>query len=484
MRPKQHRLRSAALALAAALAVIAAVVGIIISPLIAAAAILGAAIFILALARPMVFFAIALSIIVASATLENLFKGTGVGFADEAVVLIALLAFSFRRLAQRKTLVFPAGSGWFVAFAAAGIASAAFQDVPAGIAAQGTFLAVKGLLFAFAAAQLDWANSDLKNLARNGAIGAAVVLSLAAVNLAVPRQWSQLILGYPSVDYTFILPALIGPFVHPAAFGRVCAIIAVAAFAYRLTVGRTRSSGLLLAAASFGGILSFRVKTLVGMFASLGYLRLRHRSAGLLVALFAILPLGILILWVPLTKFIGADLQAYIFQDSARSTITFGALDVAGGYFPFGAGFGRYGSFIAASNYSPEYVQRGFQSVYGLGATPGDGNFLTDTQWPAIVGEAGWLGALFFAIGLLRVWLSFRRASGDFDNPIHNWIRLTGAGLFLLFLVESIAAPVYSSAPAYPFSFLMTGILASIAASTLSSETKIRGSHSPAVQQA
>ena len=88
----------------------------------------------------------------------------------------------------------------------------------------------------------------------------------------------------------------------------------------------------------------------------------------------------------------------------ARTVLTIGSFHVASDYFPGGAGFGRYGSAVAATNYSPEYVARGFTTVWGLGRTEEDGRFVTDTEWPAIIGETGFIGALAFAFGLVGVY--------------------------------------------------------------------------------
>ena len=54
----------------------------------------------------------------------------------------------------------------------------------------------------------------------------------------------------------------------------------------------------------------------------------------------------------------------------------------------------------------------------GWAAPPEDGRFLTDTEWPAIIGETGFFGALAFALGLvgdhragMRLWRARPRAA-------------------------------------------------------------------------
>lgn len=419
----------------------------------------GFSVLVLALARPFLFFGVAVTAIVASATAERMVPG--LGFLDEAVILVSVLAFTVRRLIIHRGIVFPAWMWWFVGFVALGVVSAVINGVPTTVWVQGALLAVKAVLFALATAQLDWNAGRIKSFVKWGTVGAFTILGIAVVNFIIPRQWAQLILGYPSVDFSFGVPTLIGPFVHPASLGRTCAIILVAVFAYRIVVRTSAVSTALLWGSALGALLSFRVKSIVGALASISYLRLRNMNSGVAVVLTIAIPFALILGGEWLINFVYSDVQLYFLQDSARSRLGEGALAVAAIYAPLGAGFGRYGSFIAASNYSPEYISRGFDAVYGLSSDDGRGMFLTDTQWPAIVGEAGWIGAALFAAGLIHVALTFRRPVGD--DPMLKWVRMVGVGWLILFVAESVAAPAFVSAPGYPFMLMMPAILAAVA---------------------
>lgn len=81
-------------------------------------------------------------------------------------------------------------------------------------------------------------------------------------------------------------------------------------------------------------------------------------------------------------------------QGSARGNMTLGGFEVANNYFPIGAGFGTYGTAAAADYYSPLYVEFGFKRIYGLGYI--NTNYATDTFWPALFGEFGYLGTAVF----------------------------------------------------------------------------------------
>lgn len=62
-------------------------------------------------------------------------------------------------------------------------------------------------------------------------------------------------------------------------------------------------------------------------------------------------------------------------------------------YFPIGAGFGTFGSDVAATYYSSLYLEYGFNSIYGM--KQNQGNFLNDNYWPMVMGQFGVIGTIF-----------------------------------------------------------------------------------------
>lgn len=74
-------------------------------------------------------------------------------------------------------------------------------------------------------------------------------------------------------------------------------------------------------------------------------------------------------------------------------------------YWPFGSGFGTFGSSAAAQNYSNIYYQLGFSSLRGL--SPDNQLFLNDNYFPMIFGQLGILGGMIFVIILILFATSF-----------------------------------------------------------------------------
>lgn len=85
----------------------------------------------------------------------------------------------------------------------------------------------------------------------------------------------------------------------------------------------------------------------------------------------------------------------------ARYQLLFGSLNLAKKYFPIGAGFGTYGTYIAQQYYSPLYWTLGFDKIWGMSIDMRD--LLTDSCWPAILGQFGLVGVVLYSVMLFLI---------------------------------------------------------------------------------
>lgn len=76
----------------------------------------------------------------------------------------------------------------------------------------------------------------------------------------------------------------------------------------------------------------------------------------------------------------------------ARSVLLRYGLQTLKNYFPIGAGFGTFGSDIAAVHYSKLYSDYGFNAIYGMRSN--ETYFLNDNFWPMIFGQFGVVGTI------------------------------------------------------------------------------------------
>lgn len=112
--------------------------------------------------------------------------------------------------------------------------------------------------------------------------------------------------------------------------------------------------------------------------------------------------------------YFGIDqIKAYFFTlTTARSNLLRYGIYTMCRFFPFGAGFGTFGTDAAAKYYSALYVEYGFPYIHGL--SKGNMLFAHDTYWPAVCAQLGFFGALFMAFVVL-LWCKdlLRRTKGN-----------------------------------------------------------------------
>lgn len=440
---------------------LSAVVGVGL-PLVFFGAVAAVGFFALTWTYPKIALALTLVAAAISGVLQGALGSVG-GIADEAMIFGAAAIIVTRRAIAERSIVWLPGTGWFALFIFAGSLGAVFYGTPVEISLQGATLLTKCIVFAIAVAQLHWPPADLHRLARAG-FGLAIVLIVTGlVNLVIPGPWTALF-GGSAVQYFAGIPAIIGPFQQPAAYGRMATILASSILAYQFFV-KSSWFGYLAALMLTGlALLTFRAKALVGLLVATTGLVLRKGNVLVLAVALGVLPAALVLLGPGIGDAVFGDLELYYGagQLSARSRLTAGGWQIASQYFPLGVGFGRYGSATAADYYSPEYTKLGFENIYGIGSGPEMGKYLNDTQWPALLGETGWLGTIAFAIGaLLALRILLVRVAPD-EPAIVRWIRLSGVCWFALIMLDSVAAPAFTSPPSYLFLFAAAAIAASI----------------------
>jgi hypothetical protein len=416
---------------------------------------------VICLRHPKAALAVALFAALFSPTLVVLTGIRELSLLDDALVLFCAIYLPGRRLMSGDKLRQFPGQWLFLGVAAAGAASSVMQQVPLATASTGGFLLLKGPILGFAAAQLDWVAADYA-LFRRLVVGFTIfLLASAGVNILMPDSWANVVASTRTVDYRYSLPSLIGPFTHPSFLGQLLGLCVVALIVLNKQGQRTWPLALLAAAAAF---LTFRRKTWISIpLAVLAVLGLRRR----LVALIMVIPAAALItasLWTPVQAVVTSTYQDYFVRSTEvpRVLLYKGAVEISERYFPLGAGFGRWGSEPAIRDYSPEYVSRGFESVYGFERnSTAESNFARDKFWPIPLGETGVVGLVCYLGALLAIARAFRR-SLRVEASLPRALGLVGGGWFVMLMTESIAAPVFTGPPIFPWLFVLAGITAAV----------------------
>lgn len=141
---------------------------------------------------------------------------------------------------------------------------------------------------------------------------------------------------------------------------------------------------------------------------------------------------------------------------SARYALLNGGLRILRDFFPLGVGFSKFGSYYASVYYSEYYHQYGLSNVWGL--RKNETFFGTDTFWPAIFGETGFLGTAVYIIILILIFKILLYGLKTKTNDIEASKKLFFACLVLIqALVESTGEPIFNSAPQNIFIGLAVG---------------------------
>lgn len=199
-------------------------------------------------------------------------------------------------------------------------------------------------------------------------------------------------------------------------------------------------------------IFTFRTKAIIGVFTLyilyIYFVKLRFKS---------LIPIGIISIGG--ASYLGYNsLYGYYIEteESARKILTLDSIQIAKEYFPFGSGFGSFASNIAAQYYSNLYVKLGYFLRNDLAIGEKNHSFLSDTFWPIVVAQTGWIGTISFIMTLLSMILYIIQTR---KNDIYYfWVAIS---IIAYDIISSFAAPAFFY-PAAIAPFLFLGLITSI----------------------
>ena len=134
---------------------------------------------------------------------------------------------------------------------------------------------------------------------------------------------------------------------------------------------------------------------------------------------------------------------------SARKVLNETSVKIAKDYFPIGTGFGTFGSYYSAKEYSPIYALYGIDNVYGL--TVDRSNFVSDTFWPMIIGQFGIIGTISY---IIIIFIIFKKIQNEFSVNNKN-IYIAKLICFVYLLISSTSEAAFVNTIAIPFSIII-----------------------------
>lgn len=380
---------------------------------------------------------------------------------DEGISFLLFFLLFFNHIYARQSVKRTEIDIPFLLFFLLGIFSSIIHSVPIVVFSSQLIIYIKSFLFFYIFMYIPISREILRQYLKVFFWAGVILFLFGLVDLVAPVQFRQFTGNSVALDIKFNITSVKSLLFHPAVFGWFMNFLSLYCFAFFIVFKRRT---LLLLGFVFlaGAFLSMRVKSIVGFMMSLwlGFLIYPYKKGKKTIAI--ILSLMMVIIFIFLgsmffklfeskyTMYFNADTYA----DSARNMLYLRSIDIASDYFPLGVGFGRYGSWMSSVYYSPVYYHYGLSLIWGM--SKDFSNFITDTFWPMIIGETGFLGLVFYiAIFGILLRILFRNVRKRKD-PLIQAFFLGTYMVFIESIIESIAAPIYVTPP---FSFFIFGVL-------------------------
>lgn len=154
--------------------------------------------------------------------------------------------------------------------------------------------------------------------------------------------------------------------------------------------------------------------------------------------------MGILVGW--------SQIQYYFFSSiaagSARSVLLKNCFVIARDHFPFGTGFATYASHYSGVAYSPIYKEYGISLIYGI--QEDNYSFISDSFWPMIIGQNGYIGFVFFVAALIVLFRKIQKL-----KSVNKNIYLAALFSFAYLCISSIAESAFVSSLAVPLACVL-----------------------------
>lgn len=422
---------------------------------------------------------------------ETLIRWMGVPIRqiDEISVPLLFLIAGVPALSRFREWFWWPRDATIVAAIGLGLVSSLVNGVPLDVFIPALVLVTKALAFFYVAMWTGAREHELRGAMWIVLFIGIVVMALSFVELVDPLGFQHVLNLQEFYNPRGSLPSLKSLFFHPVLFAWFTAFVALYLYAHFAVTRRWWSLALALLL-SLGPFLAARRRAILALLAGIGggFLRTLVGAPSALVVLRRWLPatigmIVILIIFMPgLSGLYELTLERYLPPASTplpgetpapgeeggvegsgstqvRIALYRGSVELAVDRFPFGAGLGRYGSWMSRVQYSPVYYELDLDEQRGL--KPQNPVNATDTFWPQILGELGVFGAIAYAafIGALS-WILWRMGRAEGEPTVVRIFRLGTGMVFVQAVVESLASPMFHSPPRAFLIFLAVGLVA------------------------
>ncbi len=249
---------------------------------------------------------------------------------------------------------------------------------------------------------------------------------------------------FEKAEYRYFTHSLKFFFTHPEGLARASAAF-IYPLAYNMRFHKKNMKYILMLCIVM--LFTFRSKSIAAMFVILAIYFYKKVLNGKHIS---VLFVGI----AAMALFIGYDQIKYYYGHAliGRTKLLTDSIYLANKMFPFGSGFGSFGSNVALDHHSSLYEAMGYFTAENPWAVK---EYLNDAFWPIIFAQVGWIGSIFFIITIgwfLKVGVDYYKK--DFYVA---WV-------FISVIMYDLVSTLASSAFFHPISlssYLLLGLIIS-----------------------
>ena len=262
----------------------------------------------------------------------------------------------------------------------------------------------------------------------------AISFGLALINIVLPI--------FPWVDYRYFMPAIKLFFPHPT-YLAIAAITATCVIIAKKSIQQEKKDIIYIVQGLFLASFTLRSKAIAGalciFFVYLYFVRLKMKSK--LIAAVMALTIGIFTGYNQIMFYFGGHSKYDL--NFVRERLLLDSIKIAKRFFPIGSGFGTFASNIAAEHWSVLYNE--YNYVYGP--------FLSDSFWPIVIAQTGWIGLIIFVIIVICLTIKVLRL-----QKINIYLFWAGLSIVLYELICSAGESAFFNPAICPL-FMLMGLI-------------------------
>lgn len=325
-----------------------------------------------------------------------------------------------------------------------------------------SFLSIKFWMIIISCSLLKTDDKNLNKLYNSLFFVEKIVIVFAIFNILFVDYY-KILFPVSMISYRFGFLAVCSVFVHPGKYGCFMLLCALAHLS-RYYKYKNKKEIKCMIFSMITCLLSLRTKVILSAAICIGCYFIYTNSENLKKKIKKIIVASILLICflMPFKNIINKTYTLYFTSEdgySVRQALFDNSVKIIREYFPFGVGFGKYGSWYAAIDYSEYYFKYGMSNMYGMTTT--NTSYSTDTWWPSIIGETGIIGLSIFIL-MLIVLLKQLIINVKKTSHMYKDISILALMVFIQTVVESFGSSSFTSPPYYFFVASIIGLSLSV----------------------